>query len=44
MSDEPRRQGRKKEMGSRGEVAFDPHLEEKVRAERTHRTELLRRT
>lgn len=30
----PRGLGREKEMGSRGEAAFDPHLEERVSADR----------
>ena len=33
MREEPRGVGRKKETGSRGEAAFDPHLEERVSAD-----------
>lgn len=37
----PRGLGRKKEMGSRGEAALDPHLEERVSADRARYTDLL---
>ena len=40
----PRGLGRKKEMGSRGEAAFDSHLEERVSADRARCTDLLEST
>lgn len=40
----PRGLGRKKETGSRGEAALDPHLEERVSADRARYRDLLEST